>query len=48
MYRRKCSDYAVAWVDEKTIDKINILQASQRAMHAAIDKLNVIPDYILD
>ena len=40
-------DFATAWVDEKTIDRINILQASQRAMHLAIDKLNVIPDYIL-
>ena len=29
------------------VDKINILQASQRAMHLAIDKLNVIPEYIL-
>ena len=40
-------DYAVAWVDEKTIDKINILQASQRAMHKAIDNLSVVPDYLL-
>ena len=40
-------DFATAWVDEKTIDRINILQASQRAMHLAIDKLNVIPEYIL-
>ena len=40
-------DYAVGWVDEKTIDKINILQASQRAMHKAIDNLSVVPDYLL-
>ena len=26
--------WAVAWEDEKTIDEINILQATQRAMHA--------------
>ena len=30
-----------------SIDKINILQASQRAMHKAIDNLSVVPDYLL-
>ncbi len=34
-------------VDEKTIDEINILQASIRAMKIAIEKLSVMPDFIL-
>ena len=34
-------------MDEKTIDKRNILKASMMAMHKAIDSLNVIPDYLL-
>ena len=32
-------DYAVAYVDEKEIDKINIYQARMKAMHLALDKL---------
>ena len=40
-------DYVVHWIDEKKIDEINILQASQLGMHEAIDKLNVRPDLIL-
>jgi ribonuclease HII len=39
--------YAVAFVDNKEIDKINILKASIIAMHRAIDALTVRPEYIL-
>lgn len=42
---------AVAWgvgvVDEKEIDQINILNASFLAMHRALDKLQVLPLYLL-
>lgn len=34
-------------VDEKTIDEINILQAAIKAMKIAIERLNVMPDFIL-
>lgn len=34
-------------VDNLTIDKINILQASFLAMRRAINKLKIVPDYIL-
>jgi ribonuclease HII len=34
-------------VDEKTIDEINILQATFRAMEQAANQLNIKPDYIL-
>lgn len=34
-------------IDEKIIDKINILEASRLAMNTALDNLNVKPDYIL-
>ncbi len=34
-------------VDNKEIDKINILEASRKAMNIAINNLNIKPDYIL-
>ena len=39
--------YAVALVDEKTIDEINILQATFLAMSQAVDGLSVVPDIVL-
>ncbi|MEO7308488.1 MAG: ribonuclease HII [Ferruginibacter sp.] len=39
--------FAVALVDNDTIDKINILQASFTAMHLALDQLQVIPEFLL-
>lgn len=39
--------YAVSIVDNKTIDKINILQASLLAMKKAIRKINIISEIIL-
>lgn len=39
--------YAVAFVDNKKIDKINILKASIYAMHLALDKLKVKPEHII-
>lgn len=42
---------ATAWgvgiVDNNVIDEINILNATRRAMHMAIEELKVKPDYIL-
>ncbi|MBN2522753.1 MAG: ribonuclease HII [Bacteroidales bacterium] len=40
-------DYAVVFVDNHTIDDINILQASILAMHNALDKLKIRPEHIL-
>lgn len=39
--------YAVAQVDHEEIDRINILQASFKAMHLAIDKLRKRPKFLL-
>ena len=39
--------YAVAWVDNEEIDKINILQASYKAMHISLDGLKVLPQFLL-
>jgi len=39
--------FAVASVDNDEIDSINILQASFKAMHLALDKLTVRPKYLL-
>lgn len=39
--------YGVAFVSEKEIDKINILNASFLAMHRAVDALKVTPEMLL-
>jgi ribonuclease HII len=39
--------WSVAWIDNEEIDKINILNASIKAMHLALDKLNVKPEFII-
>ena len=39
--------YSVAFVYQEEIDRINILNASIRAMHLAIEKLKIKPEYIL-
>lgn len=39
--------FSVASVDNDTIDRINILQASFAAMHLCIDQLAVIPEFLL-
>ena len=39
--------WAVAFVDNHEIDRINILKASFKAMHLAIDQLNIIPELLL-
>jgi ribonuclease HII len=40
-------DYAVAMVDNAEIDRINILKASFKAMHLAIDMLKHRPSFLL-
>lgn len=39
--------YAVGIVDNQTIDEINILKASIKAMHFALDKLRITPEFII-
>ncbi len=39
--------YAIEEVDEETIDKINILQATRLAMKRAIEKLSPRPNFVL-
>jgi len=39
--------YAVGSIDNDEIDKINILRASFKAMHAAIDQLKIKPELLL-
>lgn len=41
------TDYALGIVDEKGIDDINILNASIRAMHLAIEQLTTEPEMLL-
>ncbi|WP_346235926.1 ribonuclease HII [Niabella insulamsoli] len=44
--QQKALHYCVAMVDVAEIDSINILKASQKAMHLALDGLNVAPEFI--
>jgi ribonuclease HII len=44
---QNATNYAVAMVDNIEIDKINILKASFKAMHKAIDKLTIKPELLL-
>ncbi len=39
--------FAVAMIDNDEIDEINILRASFKAMHKAVDALNLIPELLL-
>jgi len=45
--RENAIDYATAYVEAEEIDKINILQASMKAMHLALDQLGLRPQHIL-
>jgi ribonuclease HII len=45
--RAKAIAWAIAAVDVETIDRINILRASLLAMRMAVEKLVVVPDYLL-
>ena len=40
-------DYAIYFVSSNTIDKINILNSTIKAMHGAINKLKIEPEFIL-
>lgn len=40
-------DFKIAFVDNLEIDKINILRASIKAMHIALDGLEKIPEFLL-
>jgi len=43
----KAITYAIAMVDHEEIDSINILRASFKAMHLALDALSVQPELLL-
>lgn len=45
--KEKALAYSVSMVDAKTIDEINILQATFLAMRTAVENLSVKPDYAL-
>lgn len=44
---KKAVAWAVAMVDHEEIDRINILQASFKAMHLAVDQLTTKPELLL-
>ncbi len=44
---REAISFAVAQVDHEEIDRINILNASFKAMHLALEKLHISPGFII-
>ncbi|TAJ14870.1 ribonuclease HII [Marinilabiliaceae bacterium JC017] len=44
---KEAKAWAVAFVDNKEIDQINILNASILAMHRAVDQLDITPEHLL-
>ena len=44
---KKAVCYSIASIDEKTIDNVNILNATHMAMNKAVDEMSVKPDYVL-
>ena len=44
---KEAISYAVAMVSEEEIDTINILKASFKAMHLALDQLKVQPEFLI-
>ena len=47
MIKERALAYCIFSVDQKEIDKINILQATFKAMRGAVSGLKVRPDYVL-
>ena len=45
--KEKSVAWAVAWCDNQEIDKGNILKASIRAMHKAVEQLSVRPEFLI-
>ena len=45
--KKNSLSWAVAFINPKEIDRINILQASIKAMHKALEKLTKKPDHII-
>ena len=43
----KALAYGIGIVDEKTIDEINILEATKLAMKTAVENMKIQPDYLL-
>ena len=44
---RTALDYSIVEIDEKTIDQINILNATKVGMKKALEGLNILPDIVL-
>jgi ribonuclease HII len=40
-------DLSIGWVDEKEIDRINILQATRKAMVQAVETMAIYPELVL-
>lgn len=45
--KEKAMSYSIVYIDEDTIDEINVYQASKKGMLEAIDKLPIKADYVL-
>lgn len=47
LIKQKAICYNIEFVDEQTIDKINILEATKKCMAKAINNMSIMPDIVL-
>ena len=45
--REKATAYSIIYISETEVDKINVYQASKKAMIEAVKSLKIKPDYVL-
>ena len=45
--KQKAIAYSIEYVDEITIDKINILEATKKGMQECLNKIKIKPDFVL-
>ena len=45
--KQKAISYAIVSIDEKTIDKINILEATKFGMQKCLERISIKPDFVL-
>jgi len=44
---KKALAYSICYVDEKTIDEINILEATKQCMQKCLEEIKIMPDFVL-
>lgn len=45
--KKRCIEYSICWIDEKTVDEKGIQYANMKIFHDCINKLSAKPEFIL-